>query len=434
MWDVYLNKMMHYSALLGETHHDQLASGWIHDKPKHDWEKMILNINNHIRSINFGYKADMRKRGIKFYEKYASFVDPHTVQLTDKKGKTELVTSQYFVVAVGGRPTYPDIPGAQEYGITSDDIFWLKNSPGKTLVVGASYVALEWAGFLHNFGNDTTVMVRSIFLRGFDQDMSNKIAKDMELSGLKFIRDSVPTKIEKNEETGKLTWFYKTGEEESSIEVDTVLFAIGRYAVTEGLNLGNAGLKAESNWKFKTDKYQRTNVENIYAIGDVWYGQLELTPTAIQAGRLLAKRLFAGATTIMDFYDIPTTIFTPLEYGWVGYSEEDAKEEYGKFIKVYHTYFHPLEWNFDKTIHKERQCYVKVIVNTANNNRVIGYHVLCPNAGEVTQGIGIAIKAGLTKEQLDNCVGIHPTVAEEVTSLMIDKDLEPEPVKTDCWS
>ena len=190
-------KMMHYSALLGETYHDKHASGWTLDKPEHDWSKMILNINNHVRSINFGYKSDMRKRGIKFYEKFASFVDSHTVELTDKKGKGEIVSAQHFVIAVGGRPTYPDIPGAKEFGITSDDIFWMKNSPGKTLVIGASYVALEWAGFLNKFGNDTTVMVRSIFLRGFDQDMANKIANDMETIGMKFIKDSVPTKIEK---------------------------------------------------------------------------------------------------------------------------------------------------------------------------------------------------------------------------------------------
>lgn len=349
-------KMMHYAALCGEGYGDYVETGWtFSEKPKHDWGKMITNINNYIRSINFGYKTDMRKRGIKFYEKFATFVDPHTIELTDKKGAKEHVTSRYFVVAVGGRPSYPDIPGAKEYGITSDDIFWLPENPGKTLVIGASYVALECAGFLLNYGNDVTVMVRSIFLRGFDQDMADKIAADMENLGTKFIRDSVPTKIEKNEETGKLTAFYKTGEEESSIEVDNVMFAIGRYAITEALNLENAGLVAEKNGKFKTDKFQRTNVEHIYAIGDVIDGQLELTPTAIQTGRLLARRLFAGGETLMDFYDVPTTVFTPLEYGCVGYSEEDAIEEFGKFIKVYHRFFQPLEWQFNKVGHKDRQ-------------------------------------------------------------------------------
>lgn len=196
---------MHYAANLGEAHQDKIMSGWEHEKPQHDWEKMILNINNHIRGINFGYKAELRKKGIKSYDKYATFVDPHTVQLMDKKGRTELVSANHFVIAVGGRPQYPDIPGAKEYAITSDDLFWLKKNPGKTLVVGASYVALECAGFLVNFGNEVHCMVRSIFLRGFDQSMANLVAKDMSKVGVNFIRDSVPTSITKNEETGKLT-------------------------------------------------------------------------------------------------------------------------------------------------------------------------------------------------------------------------------------
>lgn len=137
-------KMMHYAGLLGEGYHDEVESGWVPgDKPKHNWGKMISNINNHIRSINFGYKKDMKNKKITFFEEYASFVDPHTVELIDIRGKTHRVTSKYFLIAVGGRPLYPDIPGAKEYGITSDDIFWMKKNPGKTLVVGASYVALE---------------------------------------------------------------------------------------------------------------------------------------------------------------------------------------------------------------------------------------------------------------------------------------------------
>mmetsp|Transcript_40860 Transcript_40860/g.46883 ORF Transcript_40860/g.46883 Transcript_40860/m.46883 type:complete len:230 (+) Transcript_40860:244-933(+) len=229
--------MMHYAGLLGESYHDQLLTGWCHkEKPVHDWKEMILNINNHIRSINFGYRSDMMKRKIKFYEEFASFVDDHTIELVNNKGKTQTVTSKYFVIAVGGRPSYPDIPGAKEYGITSDDIFWMEREPGKTLVVGASYVALECAGFLHAFGYDVTVMVRSILLRGFDQDMANKIGEDMENLGVKFIREAVPTRIEKNEETEKLTCYYQVGDEELSIEVDTVLFAVGRYAVTKELH------------------------------------------------------------------------------------------------------------------------------------------------------------------------------------------------------
>ena len=225
--------------------------------------------------------------GVKYFNAYAKFVDPHTVELTDKKGKTETITADKFVIAVGGRPSYPGIPGDKEFGITSDDLFSMKKSPGKTLVIGASYVALECAGFLTAFGYDTTVMVRSIFLRGFDQDMAERIAKHMALGHTKFIRGAVPTKLEKTD--GKVTAFWKSDDGQDHSDVfDTVLFAIGRYAVTAGINCEAAGLKTEKNGKFKVKANEETNVSHIYAIGDVQDGRLELTPTAIKAGMLLA--------------------------------------------------------------------------------------------------------------------------------------------------
>ena len=162
-------KMMHYAALLSEARKDQELSGWTPDlKAAHNWETMVGSVQNHIRSLNWGYKTDLIKLKAKYYNSYASFVDPHTISLDNGKGKVEQVTADKIVIAVGGRPSYPGIPGDKEFGITSDDIFSLKKAPGKTLVVGASYVALECAGFLAAFGYDTTVMVRSILLRGFD--------------------------------------------------------------------------------------------------------------------------------------------------------------------------------------------------------------------------------------------------------------------------
>jgi thioredoxin reductase (NADPH) len=225
---------------------------------------------------------------------------------------------------VGGRPNYPDIPGAKECCITSDDIFWKKTSPGRTLVVGASYVALECAGFLTGCGYDTTVMVRSILLRGFDQDMAEMIGNVMAAQGTKMVKGSVPDSFEKNEE-GKVVVKYKLDGEDKTEVYDTVLLAIGRYAFTDGLNLASAGLVCEaSNGKFKVNEQEQTNVSHIYAIGDVIHGILELTPVAIKSGRLLAQRLFGSGTELMDYKMIPTTVFTPLEYGSCGLTEEEA--------------------------------------------------------------------------------------------------------------
>jgi pyruvate/2-oxoglutarate dehydrogenase complex dihydrolipoamide dehydrogenase (E3) component len=192
------------------------------------------------------------------------------------------------------------------------------------LVIGASYVALECAGFLTALGYDTTVMVRSILLRGFDQDMANRIGFFMEKNHTKFIQGATPSKLEKPDPVGPIKVTYNLGKVEKVEEYDTVLFAIGRYAVTKGLKLENAGVKVEFNGKFIVNDVEQTNVSHIYAIGDVIDGKLELTPVAIKAGVLLSKRLFTGATEKMDYINVPTTVFTPLEYGCCGPSEEEA--------------------------------------------------------------------------------------------------------------
>lgn len=177
---------------------------------------------------------------------------------------------------------------------------------------------------MNALGYDTTVMVRSIFLRGFDQDMAGRIGLYMERYGVKFIKNAIPSRLEKPDANGKIVVTYSVEGAEEKDEYDTVLFAIGRYALTEGINLQNVGIKPESNWKIKAKEDESTNVDNIYVIGDVIYGKLELTPVAIKAGKLLALRLFGGGTEIMDYINVPTTVFTPIEYGCVGYSEEDA--------------------------------------------------------------------------------------------------------------
>lgn len=395
---------------------------------------MVNNIQMHIKSLNWGFRADLIKAKAKYFNEYASFVDAHTLQLRKANGDTQTVTADKIVVAVGGRPSLPDIPGAKEFGISSDDIFALKRSPGKTLVVGASYVALECAGFLTALGYDTTVMVRSILLRGFDQDMANVIGEHMAMYHTKFIRGATPSKLERAEEGGPITVTYTDAEGEKTETYDTVLFAIGRYAVTAGLNLAAAGVVAEKNGKFKTNEQEQTNVPNIYALGDVLYGRLELTPVAIKSGALLARRLANRGTELMNYELVPTTVFTPIEYGTIGLTEDEAKERFGADnISTFHTKFQPLEWATDKFITDgKRTAYTKILVNKADSNRVVGFHICAPNAGEITQGLGVGFKMGMTKEDLDSVVGIHPTCAEDVIGLEFTKEENPDATKTGC--
>ncbi|CAG2105463.1 unnamed protein product [Medioppia subpectinata] len=284
-----------------------------------------------------------------------------------------------------------DCPGVKEFAITSDDLFSLPYCPGKTLVIGASYVALECAGFLRGLGLDVTVMVRSILLRGFDQEMAEKAGQYMAEEGVKFLRPSIPQRIQQLESgaPGRLLVTAKRTDnnQEFSEEYNTVLFAIGRDPCTDTIGLENAGVLKEKNGKLATIS-EKTNVDNIYAVGDILYGKLELTPVAIEAGVLLARRLFGGSNVECDYINVPTTVFTPLEYGACGYTEEQAVQTFG-------------EQNIEE--------------------RLLGFHYLGPNAGEVTQLVGLSLKMKATKADLDALIGIHPTCAEVFTTLDVTK-------------
>jgi pyruvate/2-oxoglutarate dehydrogenase complex dihydrolipoamide dehydrogenase (E3) component len=222
-------KLMHTAAKYGHIIKDSHDYGWkgiSNEELKNDWATLQTNVAYHIRSINWGYKrTNLPEHNVKLETKYARFLDANTLETKGAKGK---VTARRIVIACGGRPRYPDIPGAKEFGITSDDIFWRPDPPGKTLVVGASYVALECAGFIHDLGHDTTIMVRSILLRGFDQEVANLIGADMESSGCKLLRDAQPSRLERAADGKRVLVHYEQGSEKRSEEFDTVLFAIGR--------------------------------------------------------------------------------------------------------------------------------------------------------------------------------------------------------------
>jgi len=422
-------KLMHYTGILGAGLHDAKAMGWNFEDPEHKWSTMVETVTNYIKSLNFGYRSDLMKKNVKYINGLASFVDSNTLEYVDKKGKKGTLTARNVLLASGGRPNFPNIPGI-EHAISSDDIFWMENSPGKTLCIGASYISLECAGFLNECGYDTTVMVRSILLRGFDRECADRVGAYMEHAGVKFIQKHVPEKLEKLD-NGQIKVYYKSSKgliaEQKSAVFDTVLVATGRKADTGGLNLDAAGVKVNKYGKFDCVNEQ-TNVANIFAVGDVVEGRAELTPVAIQAGTLLAKRLFGGSKMQMDYVNVPTTVFTPMEYSCCGFSEEDATEKFGAGnLEIYHTQFTPLEHaavhrtskTTDEEISNPASC--KLICLKTDAERVVGIHYVGPNAGEVMQGFGLAIKLGATKADFDNIVGIHPTTAENFTTLKVTK-------------
>lgn len=259
---------MHNAALIQESLHADSAAFGIslgEQAPVHDWEAMRENIQNHIRGLNFKYRVNLREKSVTYLNKLGKFIDPHTIEVIDKKGNVSTITSSRFLVAVGGRPTDLDCEG-KELAISSDDIFSLAKAPGKTLCVGASYISLECAGFLAGLGYDTTVAVRSILLRGFDRECAEKIGAYMEDNGVKFRNGVVPKKLEKIEGSESIQ---VTFSDDSQDVYDTVLVAIGRSADTEMLGLDKVGVLPNSkNGKIPT-KFEQTTCPNIYAIGDV---------------------------------------------------------------------------------------------------------------------------------------------------------------------
>jgi len=440
-------KLFHRAALLRENLSDARALGWNPGPPgepagpdTNDWGKLTGEVQNHIGSLNFGYRVQLREKKVEYINAFGRFVGPNTIEATKRNGKTVTLTGANFVVAVGGRPRYLGVPGDKELCLTSDDLFQLPKAPGKTLVVGASYIALECAGFLTGLGYDTHVMARSIFLRGFDQEVAEHIGKYMERHGTTMIRGCVPTSFEKDGDRIKATWKNTEHGFESSNSYDTVLLAVGRDACTADLGLDKAGVKVNPrNGKIDCGEGEQTNVPHIYAIGDVLDGRPELTPVAIKAGKRLAARLFGGSTTPMDYDTVATTVFTPLEYGCIGLSEEDAKAKYGdEDVEVYHSYLKPLEWTINHAEHngvavrEDNQCFAKIVVHISDSERVVGLHYVGPDAGEITQGFAVAIKMGATKKDFDDTVGIHPTVAEEFTIMDVTKRSGKSALKSGC--
>uniref|UniRef100_A0A1A9WL68 thioredoxin-disulfide reductase (NADPH) n=1 Tax=Glossina brevipalpis TaxID=37001 RepID=A0A1A9WL68_9MUSC len=428
-------KLMHQASLLGEALYDAQAYGWeIPDAEniRPDWGKLVQSVQNHIKSINWVTRVDLRDKKIEYLNGLGSFRDPHTILVKMKNSTERTVSARNIVIAVGGRPRYPDIPGA-ELGITSDDLFSLDKPPGRTLIVGAGYIGLECAGFLRGLGYEATVMVRSIILRGFDQQMANMVADSMVEHGVKFIHKSIPQSVEKTiHNTYLVKYINVETQEEGCEEYDTVMWAIGRKGLVEDLDLPSVGIELEND-KILVNDAEQTNVSNIYAVGDITYGRPELTPVAIHAGRLLARRLFGNSTQLMDYCNVATTVFSPLEYACVGMSEEDAIRDHGEDnVEVFHGFYKPTEFFIPQK--SVRYCYVKAVAERSGDQKVLGLHYLGPVAGEIIQGFAAAIKCGLTMKTLMNTVGIHPTTAEEFTRLNITKRSGADPTPASCCS
>ena len=403
-------KAMWYAAEV--AHHAKLARDYGFDSRRGslDWSKLVETRENYISNIHKFYDGYLDRLNITHIKGYGKFVDANTVEVNGKQ-----YTADHIVIAPGGAPTIPDIQGA-ELGITSDGFFELDHQPKKVLVAGSGYIAVELAGVLNALGSDVTLAFRKEgVLRSFDPMLSEALMEQMETDKIQMLKLHTPEKIIKDAD-GTMTVHFETGPESFAdySGFDCVIWAIGRAPLTEMLNLPAAGVECNKRGYVPTDEFQNTNVEGIYAIGDIT-GRAQLTPVAIAAGRRLSRRLFNGEEGLkLDYDNIASVVFSHPPIGSIGYSEAEAIGHYGEDqIKVYTSRFTPML----TALTSHRQPAAMKLVCQGENEKVVGLHVIGAGADEMLQGFAVAIKMGATKEDFDNTVAIHPTGAEEFVTM-----------------
>jgi glutathione reductase (NADPH) len=395
---------MWYSA--SHAHNARVASDYGFDLTVNGHDSFVLKERRdaYVRRLNGIYRQNLGRRGVTLIRGTGYFLDRNTVRVDDDDYRAKNV-----VIATGGHPIVPRIHGA-EFGITSDGFFELEERPRRVALVGSGYIAVELSGVFNALGSDTTVLVRKDgVLRSFDEMIREQQHKSMARDGIRLETGVVPHALERMEDGLKLV--ADDGREFGAY--DCVIWAVGRAPNTGHLLLDNAGVDADGYGFVPVDDYQRTNVDNIFALGDVT-GRVALTPVAIAAGRRLADRLYGGMTDRhLEYHCIPTVIFSHPPIGTVGLTEQEARAEYGDDIKVYESRFTPMLFALGE--HKEPSAMKLVTVGA--EEKIVGCHVVGEGADEMTQGFSVAVRMGATKVDFDDTVAIHPTSAEEFVTM-----------------
>ncbi len=406
-------KFMVYASEFSQ--HFALAEsyGWSPVVSSFDWPRFIAAKDIEISRLSGIYVTNLRKAGATLLHGRAVLKDAHTVEIQGDKPQT--VTAERILIAVGGRPVVPvDLPGV-EHAITSEEAFHLPELPKRVMVVGAGYIAVEFAGIFNGMGAETTLVYRgSNVLRGFDDDVRTHLADEMEKRGIKVILGCEHDRIEKTD--SGLTSHMKDGH---SFETDVVMFATGRAPYVKGLGLEAAGVALNDGGAIKVDQYSKTNVDSVWAIGDVT-DRINLTPVAIREAAAFAETEFRDNPMFFDHKDVATGVFSQPPIGTVGLNEADARRQFGK-VDIYMSRFRPMKYAFAG---KDERCLVKLVVK-ADDNRVVGVHVVGPDSPEIIQMAAIAVKLGVTKAQWDDTCAVHPTLAEELVTLR-EKYVPPE--------
>ena len=400
-------KVMWYGAQVAEAIHKYAPDyGFDIDVKGFDFKKLVETRQKYISNIHRSYETNLAKNKVEVIQGFAKFVDAKTVEVNG-----ELITADHILIATGGRPVFPDVKGA-EYGIDSDGFFELEQLPERVAVVGAGYVAVEIAGVLRSLGSEVDLYVRQHSpLRSFDHSIVNVLIEEMDKEGIELHTHTVIKEVIKNED-GSLTIDLEDGRTNT---VDCLIWAVGREPATDKINLEVTGVETNSIGKIKVDKFQNTNVEGIYAVGDIIENSIDLTPVAIAAGRRLSERLFNNKPNEhLDYNLVPTVIFTHPPIGTIGMSEMQAIAQYGEdSIKCYSSTFTPM---YSAVTQHRQKCTMKLVC-LGEEEKVIGLHGIGFGVDEMIQGFAVAIKMGATKADFDNTVAIHPTGSEEFVTM-----------------
>lgn len=400
-------KVMWYGAQVAEAINYYAADyGFELDCKRFDFAKLVQNRQAYISRIHTSYNNVLAKNNVDVIQGFAKFVNKNTLEVNG-----EQITADHILIATGGRPSRPAIKGA-EYGIDSDGVFALTELPKRIAIVGAGYIAVELAGVMNAFGVETHLFVRQYApLRNFDPLIVDTLLEVMAQDGIQLHTHSVPSEVVKNAD-GSLTLQLENGESQT---VDALVWAIGREPATDAINLQAAGVETNARSFVKVDKFQNTNVDGIYAVGDIIEGGIELTPVAVAAGRRLSERLFNNKPNEhLDYNLVPTVVFSHPPIGTIGLSEPKAIEQFGaEQVKVYTSSFTPM---YSAITQHRQPCRMKLVC-VGEEQKIVGLHGIGFGVDEMIQGFAVAIKMGATKADFDNTVAIHPTGSEEFVTM-----------------
>lgn len=396
-------KLFVYASRFSEEFEDAVGFGWTSEKVSFDWATLVANKDKEIDRLNKAYIRGLESAGAEILHERATLQDRHTVKLAS--GRT--VTARYILIATGARPFLPQHLPGREFAITSNEAFYLENLPSRIVIVGGGYIAVEFAGIFNGLGVETILIYRGEqILRGFDDDLRNHLAGEMKKKGIEIRTRSDIASLERSGDGVRVALCDGT-----TFGAGQVMFATGRIPNVEGLGLENAGVELTPHYAIKVDDDSRTGAENIYAVGDVT-NRVNLTPVAIREGHAFADTVFGGKKAKVDHSQIPTAVFSQPELGTVGLTEAVAREQHGA-IDIYKTSFRPMKHTLSG---RDERVLMKLVVD-AKTDRVLGCHICGPDAGEMAQLLGIAVKMGATKADFDATMAVHPTAAEELVTL-----------------